>query len=57
VDFKLDVRAYFFREEPEVQFRFSVGLGNISSSSDFLGGSQIGAGSSGGSRVKQRGGF
>ncbi len=52
VDFKLDVRAFFFREKPEVQVRFSLGLGNISSTSDFLGGRQI---TGAGSRLKVRG--
>jgi len=41
VDFKADVRAFFFREKPDVQVRFSVGLGNISSASDFLGGNKL----------------
>jgi hypothetical protein len=38
LDFKADVRIFYFREKPEVQFRFSFGLGNIGKTTDFLGG-------------------
>ncbi|MBP6909789.1 MAG: LPS-assembly protein LptD [Candidatus Saccharicenans sp.] len=38
LDFSLDLRIFNYRLRPETQFRFSVGLGNISRSSDFLGG-------------------
>ncbi|MHB8055376.1 MAG: LPS-assembly protein LptD [Candidatus Aminicenantales bacterium] len=37
LNFKVDAQAFFFRTKPEVQFRFSVGLGNITSSSNSLG--------------------
>lgn len=38
LDFGLDLRIFNYRLRPETQFRFSVGLGNISRSSAFLGG-------------------
>ena len=38
LDFKADVRIFYFREQPEFQFRFSFGLGNIGKTTDFLGG-------------------
>lgn len=37
LDFSFDLRVFYYRSQPEVQFRFSVGLGNISHSSDLLG--------------------
>lgn len=37
LDFSFDLRVFYYRSQPEVQFRFSVGLGNISRSSDLLG--------------------
>ena len=37
LDFSFDLRVFYFRTRPEVQFRFSIGLGNISQSSDLLG--------------------
>ena len=37
LDFSFDIRVFYYRSQPEVQFRFSVGLGNISRSSDLLG--------------------
>jgi LPS-assembly protein len=37
LDFKVDAQAYFFRDKPELQIRFSIGLGNITPSSDSLG--------------------
>ena len=37
LDFKVDAQAYYYREKPEVQVRFSIGLGNITPSSDSLG--------------------
>ena len=37
IDFRVLVQGYFFREKPEIQVSFSVGLGNISPSEDFLG--------------------
>jgi hypothetical protein len=38
LDFTADLRVFYFREKPEVQFRLSFGLGNIGKSTDFLGG-------------------
>ena len=38
LDFKADVRIFFFRDKPEFQFKFSLGLGNIGKTTDFLGG-------------------
>jgi len=41
VDVKMNIRAFFFRETPEIQFQLSLGLGNIGSTSDFLGGRDL----------------
>ena len=38
LDFKADARIYFFRDKPEFQVKFSLGLGNIGKTTDFLGG-------------------
>jgi LPS-assembly protein len=38
LDLKLNARLFNFREKPELQIRFTVGLGNIGKSGDFLGG-------------------
>jgi len=38
LDFRGEIRVFHFREEPEVQFRVSLGLGNIGKTTDFLGG-------------------
>ena len=38
LDFKADVRVFFYREPAEVQYRLSVGLGNIGKTTDFMGG-------------------
>ncbi len=38
IDFLVDVRIFYFREKPEVQFSFSFGLGNIGKTTDFMGG-------------------
>jgi len=38
LDFKADVRIFYFRETPEVQYRMSIGLGNIGKTTDFMGG-------------------
>jgi LPS-assembly protein len=38
LDFKADVRIYYFREKPEFQYKISLGLGNIGKTTDFLGG-------------------
>jgi LPS-assembly protein len=41
LDIKADVQIFFFRETPELQFKFSFGLGNIGKSTDFLGGAEL----------------
>jgi hypothetical protein len=38
LDFKLDLRVFYYRDQPEFQFGFSFGLGNIGKSTKFLGG-------------------
>jgi hypothetical protein len=38
LDLKADVRVFYYRETPEVQYRVSIGLGNIGKSTDFMGG-------------------
>jgi LPS-assembly protein len=38
LDFKGELKIFYFRDKPETQFRFSFGLGNIGKSTDFLGG-------------------
>ena len=38
LEFKADLRIFYFREKPETQFRISFGLGNIGKTTDFLGG-------------------
>lgn len=38
IDVKADFKMFFFREKPEMQFRITVGLGNIGKTTDFLGG-------------------
>ena len=38
LDFKADVRVFYYRATPEVQYRFSIGLGNIGKTTDFMGG-------------------
>jgi LPS-assembly protein len=37
LDFKADVRVFYYRETPEVQYRVSIGLGNIGKTTDFMG--------------------
>jgi hypothetical protein len=37
LDLKASMRVFFFRDVPDVQFNFSVGLGNIGSASNLLG--------------------
>ena len=41
IDFKGDLRMYFFREKPDLQFSLSLGLGNIGKTTDFLGGARF----------------
>ncbi|MEW5899914.1 MAG: LPS assembly protein LptD [Acidobacteriota bacterium] len=38
LDLKADVRIFHYRATPEVQYRISVGLGNIGKTTDFMGG-------------------
>ncbi|MFQ6082565.1 MAG: LPS-assembly protein LptD [Candidatus Aminicenantia bacterium] len=38
LDFKGEIKIFNFRDKPDTQFRFSIGLGNIGSATDFLGG-------------------
>jgi hypothetical protein len=38
LDFRLELKVFYFREKPETQFMFSFGLGNIGKTIDFLGG-------------------
>ncbi|MFQ6109894.1 MAG: LPS-assembly protein LptD [Candidatus Aminicenantales bacterium] len=38
LDFKAELKIFYFREKPETQFRISFGLGNIGKTTDFLGG-------------------
>ncbi len=38
VDFLVDVRSYYYRDPPDIQVRFSLGLGAIGRTLDFLGG-------------------
>jgi LPS-assembly protein len=38
VDFDADIRVFNFRQQRDVQYSFSIGLGNIGKSMDFLGG-------------------
>jgi len=38
LDFSAEIKVFHFREEPELQIRFSFGLGNIGKTIDFLGG-------------------
>jgi len=38
LDFRVELKVFYFREKPETQFMFSFGLGNIGKSIDFLGG-------------------
>lgn len=37
IDIQMGLRAFFFRETPDIQFLFSLGLGNIGPSEDILG--------------------
>lgn len=38
LDFEFQVSIYYFRTKPETQFKFSLGLGSIGKTTDFLGG-------------------
>lgn len=38
LDFLVEVKVFYYRDKPEAQFKFSLGLGNIGKTTDFLGG-------------------
>jgi lipopolysaccharide assembly outer membrane protein LptD (OstA) len=38
LDFKADMRVFYYRDIPEVQYRVTIGLGNIGKTTDILGG-------------------
>ncbi|MCX7972947.1 MAG: LPS assembly protein LptD [Candidatus Aminicenantes bacterium] len=38
LDFRFDFRLFQFRDKPEIQFKFSLGLGHIGKTTDFLAG-------------------
>ena len=38
LDFRVELKVFYFREKPETQFLFSFALGNIGKTIDFLGG-------------------
>jgi LPS-assembly protein len=38
LDFEFEMKVFYFRAKPETQFKFSLGLGNIGKTTDFLGG-------------------
>lgn len=38
LDFSAEVKVFYFRSVPETQVKFSIGLGNIGKTTDFLGG-------------------
>jgi len=38
LDFRTELKIFYFRDKPETQFRFSFGLGNIGKTTDVLGG-------------------
>lgn len=40
IDFRLESRLFYYRDEPEFQIRFSFDLGGVGKSTDFLGGSR-----------------
>ena len=41
LDFKFEFKVFYFRAKPETQFKFSLGLGNIGKTTDFLGGMEF----------------
>ena len=41
LDLKADIRVFNFRDKPEIQYRFSLGLGNIGRTTDFMGGANF----------------
>jgi lipopolysaccharide assembly outer membrane protein LptD (OstA) len=38
LDFLAEIKVFYFRARPETQLKFSIGLGNIGKTTDFLGG-------------------
>lgn len=40
LDFEANLRMFYFRDKPEIQFRITFGLGNIGKTTDFLGGAE-----------------
>ena len=38
LDFTVEAKVFYYRVKPETQFKFSLGLGNIGKTTDFLGG-------------------
>ncbi len=38
LDFEFELKVFYFRSKPETQIKFSLGLGNIGKTTDFLGG-------------------
>jgi len=40
LDFKVELKTFYFRDKQETQFRISFGLGNIGKTTDFLGGAE-----------------
>jgi len=41
IDFKADLKIFYYREKPEMQFRITFVLGNIGKTTDFLGGMEF----------------
>ncbi|MFO7866467.1 MAG: LPS assembly protein LptD [Candidatus Aminicenantes bacterium] len=41
LDFAADLRVFYFRDKPEIQFGFTLALGNIGKTTDFLGGAEF----------------
>lgn len=41
LDFRADLKIFYFRDRPETQFRISFGLGNIGKTVDFFGGMEF----------------
>ncbi len=41
LDFITDFRIFYFRDKPEIQFGFSLALGNIGKTTEFLGGAEF----------------
>jgi LPS-assembly protein len=41
LDFEFEVKVFYFRLKPETQVKFTVGLGSIGKTTDFLGGTEF----------------